>query len=150
MARIYALSPSRKFVNAAMSTLIKVGVGSASMYLMTTTGRRTGEPRTTPVTLVESDGERWLVAPYGNVSWVHNVTARPVLELRRGRHRETLSAERVDASTAAPILRQYVQKVAVTRPYFDAQPQDDLQAFIAEASKHPVFRLTNPTAEQPT
>ena len=41
-------------------------------YLLTTRGRKTGRPRTNPVVPVEHDRRRWLVAPYGPVSWVHN------------------------------------------------------------------------------
>jgi hypothetical protein len=26
----------------------------------------------TPITLVEASGQRWLVAPYGEVAWVRN------------------------------------------------------------------------------
>ena len=42
---------------------------------------------------------------------------------------------------AAPILQTYVRKVRIVRPYFDAAPDDPLEAFVAEASRHPVFRL---------
>ena len=39
-------------------------------YVMTTIGRKSGTPRMTPVTLVETTDKKWLVAPYGPVSWV--------------------------------------------------------------------------------
>ncbi|MBO0729437.1 MAG: nitroreductase family deazaflavin-dependent oxidoreductase [Acidimicrobiaceae bacterium] len=46
-----------------------------STYLLTIRGRKTGRPSTTPVTIVQHDGKRWLVAPYGAVSWVRNARA---------------------------------------------------------------------------
>lgn len=127
--------------------LLTLGLGPKSTYLLTTVGRRTGQQRTTPVTLVEDGEERWLVAPYGAVSWVHNVRRTPTVELRRGRRRITLLAHEVDAAAAGPILRRYVKHVAVTRPYFDASPTDDVAAFVSEADQHPVF-LLSPAAAQ--
>ncbi len=32
-----------------------------------------------------------------------------------------------------------MREVKVTRPYFDAQPDDDVATFAAEADRHPVF-----------
>ena len=55
-------------------------------YMMTTVGRKTGTPRKTPVTLVEEGTKKWLVAPYGPVSWVLNARAAGTVTLRRGKH----------------------------------------------------------------
>ena len=41
-----------------------------------------------------------------------------------------------------------MREVKVTRPYFDAQPDDDVAALAAEADRHPVFELL-PTAATP-
>ena len=118
-----------------------MGRGPASSYLLTTTGRTTGRPRTTPVTLVETDGRRWLVAPYGQVGWVRDVRATPVVSLRRGRTTMVLGAQEVDAETAGPVLRRYVVQVPVTAPFFAAGAADPVEAFVAEAPRHPVFAL---------
>lgn len=145
MARTYSLGVGRRVVNRVMTGLLTVGAGPASTYLLTTTGRRSGLPRTTPVTLVEDGTDRWLVAPYGVVPWVRNVRTNPNVVLRRGRDRQRLCATPVDPATAGPVLRQYARAVSVTRPYFDATPDDPDEAFAAEAAAHPVFRLTQPS-----
>jgi len=36
-------------------------------YLLTVPGRKSGQPRTTPIAVVEQDGKRYLLAPYGVV-----------------------------------------------------------------------------------
>jgi deazaflavin-dependent oxidoreductase (nitroreductase family) len=145
MAKAYRLGPARKAVNVLVTSMLRLGVGGKSSYLLTTTGRRTGRARTTPVTLVEGDGERWLVSPYGEVGWVHNVRALPEVSLQRGRVTELLHAEEAGAQTAGPVLRRYVRQVRVTAPFFDARAEDPEQAFTAEALRHPVFRLTEGT-----
>jgi deazaflavin-dependent oxidoreductase (nitroreductase family) len=141
MARRYVPGHSRKAVNVVARLLLTIGIGPKSTYLLTTAGGRTGQQRKTPVTLVEDGEKRWLVAPYGTVSWVHNVRRTPTIELRRGRRRIAMHAAEVDAATAGPILRCYAKQVPVTRPYFDAAPSDDVAAFVAEAQQHPVFLL---------
>jgi hypothetical protein len=40
---------------------------------------------------------------------------------------------------AAPVLTQYVTEIPITRPFFDAKPDAPLEAFVAEAHRHPVF-----------
>jgi len=142
MAKSYQLGPARRAVNALMNPLVRVGIGGKSTYLLTTTGCRTGQQRTTPVILVENDGQRWLVSPYGIVAWVHNVRAQPEVILRHGRRVETLHAGEVDAATAGPVLQRYVRNVRVTAPFFDAKGDDPVDRFIEEAPRHPVFKLT--------
>ena len=142
MAKTYQLGPARRTVNVLMKPLVRLGIGGRSTYLLTTTGRKSGQPRTTPVILVESDAERWLVAPYGVVAWVYNVRAQPEVSLRHGRRAEALHAEEVDAATAGPVLQRYVRNARVTAPFFDAKSDDPMEKFIEEAPRHPVFKLT--------
>lgn len=142
MAKTYRLGPMRRAANVMMTVLIRAGVGAKSSYLLITTGRLSGRLRTTPVTVVEFGGQRWLVAPYGTVGWVHNVRANGAVSLRRGSRAEVLHAEGVDAQTAGPVLQKYVRDVPITASFFDATADDPVANFIDEASRHPVFRLT--------
>jgi deazaflavin-dependent oxidoreductase (nitroreductase family) len=142
MAKSYRLGLGRRTINVVVTSMLRLGVGSKSNYLLTTTGRRTGQKRTTPVILVETDTERWLVSPYGPVAWVHNVRASPEVLLRRGKKAEQLHAEEVDSETAGPVLQRYVSQVRVTAPFFDARRGDPVARFVEEAPRHPVFRLT--------
>lgn len=116
--------------------------GPKSSYLHTTTGRRSGQTRTTPVVLVETEGQRWLVSPYGLVGWVHNVRALPEVSLRRGGTTEVLRAEEVGPEVAGPILRRYVRNARVTAPFFDAKADDPVERFVEEPPRHPVFKLS--------
>ncbi len=141
MATTYRLSPSRRAANRLVRLLLKLGLMPGPTYLLTVPGRRTGRPLSTPVTLVEEVDSRWLVAPYGDVAWVHNARAAGQVTLSRGRRSETLSIRELPAAEAAPVLKRYITRVPITRPYFDAKPDSPLAAFIAEAPRHPVFRL---------
>jgi deazaflavin-dependent oxidoreductase (nitroreductase family) len=143
MAKAYRLGPTRKATNVVMASLLRLGVPAPqrTSWLMTTRGRKTGEDRTTPVNLVEDGANRWLVSPYGAVGWVHNLRADPHLVLKRGRRRQSLLAEEVAPADSGSILKRYVKQVSITRPFFDATKDDPVEAFVAEADRHPVFRL---------
>jgi deazaflavin-dependent oxidoreductase (nitroreductase family) len=141
MASAYRLTPARRAANRVVRLLLKLGMMPGPTYLLTVPGRRTGRPLSTPVTLVEDDGDRWLVAPYGDVAWVRNARAAGQITLTRGRRTETVPIRELSPRDAAPVLQRYVTRVPITRPYFDVTPPSPLAAFEAEAPRHPVFHL---------
>jgi deazaflavin-dependent oxidoreductase (nitroreductase family) len=132
---------ARRAGNGLVRLLLRLGLGPARTYLLTVTGRRSGAPRSTPVTLVEEGGRRWLVAPYGEVAWVRNLRATGKATLARGGRTEAVAVREIKPEEAAAVLKWYVTRVPITRPYFDAKPESDLDAFRAEAPRHPVFAI---------
>jgi deazaflavin-dependent oxidoreductase (nitroreductase family) len=138
------MTRGRRVGDAIIGTFVRAGLVPHS-YMLTTKGRKTGRWRTTPVTLVERDGRRWLVAPYGPVSWVHNARAAGRVSVSRRGHRLEYTVREVSAAEAGPILKDYVQLARPTRPYFDAEPEAPVERFVAEAGRHPVFELTPDT-----
>jgi deazaflavin-dependent oxidoreductase (nitroreductase family) len=140
--KTYELGASRRLVNAVITPLTRFGLAGRHTYILTVRGRRSGAAHSTPVTLVE-DGERWLVAPYGAVGWVRNARAAGEVALSRRGRTETLMVEEVSAEQAAPVLKQYIESVPVVRSFFDATTTSPLSDFVAEAGRHPVFRLTS-------
>jgi hypothetical protein len=93
------------------------------------------------VSLVVIDGERWLVAPYGDRNWVKNARAAGWVELRRGRRRERLNVEELEPAAAVPVLQEYYRRGRVTRPFFDVSLDSSVEDWLAEAPRHPVFGL---------
>jgi deazaflavin-dependent oxidoreductase (nitroreductase family) len=145
MAATYRLSRGRRFVNVLVRILLRWDLGPRHTYLLTVRGRKSGRLVSTPVTLVEEGGLRWLVAPYGEVGWVRNARAAGEVTLRRGRRSETVVVFELDPAEAAPVLKRYVTEVPITRPFFDVTPESDLGAFASEAARHPVFRVVATT-----
>lgn len=136
----FRMTPLRRAGDRVIGAFVRLGVVPGS-YLLTTRGRKTGQPRTTPVTLVEADGRRWLVAPYGPVSWVLNARAAGRVTLRRGRHSEELAVREVSAEEAGPVLKRYLAITGPPRRYFRASKNSPVEEFVAEAPAHPVFEL---------
>src|SRR5207253_9660463 len=97
-----------KVANALLKTLVQLRVPSGSMAVVTAPGRRSGQPRSTPVNLLIEDGRRYLVSPYGVVGWVQNVRAAG--GRARPKHRGRTASVRLRAlppADAAPWLNHY-------------------------------------------
>ena len=144
MAAIYRLSVPRRVANAVLTPLVRLGIAPRDAYLVTTVGRKTARRYTTPVNLVQHAGQRWLVAPYGEREWVKNARAAAWVELRRGRETRRVEVAELPPEERAPILRAYVRAVPITRKFFEASRDAPVEAFAAEAERHPVFKLSPP------
>lgn len=127
-----------------MRPLAKRGLAGRSTYVLTVRGRTSGRLWSTPVSIVEHGGERWLVAPYGERNWVKNARAAGTVELQRGRRRDRLAVEEVDAVRAVPVLHEYYRRFRVTRRFFDVTLDSSDDEWLAEAPRHPAFRLGSP------
>lgn len=128
-------------LNALVRPLARLGLAGKHTHLLTVPGRASGKRWSTPVSIVRAGEERWLVAPYGERNWVRNARAAGWVELRRGRQHERLAVEELAPDAAAPVLREYYRLFRLTRPFFRVSPDSPPEAWLAEAPRHPVFRL---------
>ena len=55
--------------------LLRLGMPMGPNTLLTVRGRKSGEPRSAAVAIVEIDGRRWTIGAYGDVQWVRNLRA---------------------------------------------------------------------------
>ena len=88
-------------------------VGKAPILLLTTIGRRSGEPRTAPL-LYLRDGERLVVvASFGGTPkhpvWYLNLTANPAVTVQIGRETCAATASTANAENRARIWPQLVE-----------------------------------------
>jgi deazaflavin-dependent oxidoreductase (nitroreductase family) len=141
MAKAYRRHLGTRLTNWWFRTLTKLGLGAAYRHILTVPGRKTGQPHSTPVDVIEVGGDRWLVAGYGPANWVLNIRAHGEVTLSRGGHSGTHKVEEAGADDAIPVLRKYIAEIRVTRPYFDASPNSSDETIAAELSRHAVFRL---------
>ena len=96
----------RSLGNRLVAPLARLGLAGKRTHVLTVRGRKSGRRYSTPVQLVLGDGERWLVAPYGQREWVKNARAAGEVELTRARRTTRYRIEELDAAEAAPVLRE--------------------------------------------
>jgi deazaflavin-dependent oxidoreductase (nitroreductase family) len=141
MARTYKRNAATQVINWVFTTMTRFGVGASYRHLLTVRGRKTGQLRTTPVDVMDTGGQRWLVAGYGPADWVRNARAAGEVTLSRGGHQARYAIAEPTPDEAVPVLRKYLTDIRVTRPYFDATPASTDSELEAELPRHPVLRL---------
>lgn len=118
-----------------------VGFGRYPMYLLTVRGRKSGQPRTVPIVLLERNGKRYLASPYGIVDWVRNLRAAGEATLTRGRRTETVTARELPADEAALVLRDDVRGGNPFARSFGVTADSTLEEFERAVVRHPLFEL---------
>lgn len=141
MARIYRQNIATRVTNWVFTTLTRLGMGASYRHLLTVRGRQTGRLHTTPVDVMETGGQRWLVAGYGPADWVRNARAAGEVTLSRGGHQRQYAIAEPAPGEAVPVLRKYMTDIRVTRRYFDATAASPDSQIEAELVRHPVLRL---------
>ena len=137
---------TRNVFNRAVARLTRLGVSVLGSRVLETRGRKSGEPRRTPVNLLTLDGHEYLVSPRGNGQWVRNVRAdEGRLTLILGRRRQAYVARELDPADArtVQVLRAYLARwKAEVGVFFDGTgPDSSDDELAAIAPKHPIFEL---------
>lgn len=138
MAKSYEVTPTIRRINRFASWMARRGIGRQS--LLTTTGNKSGEAKSVPVSPISIDGVQYLVSPYGEVGWVKNARANPTVHLRSGGFSRTSTLIEI-TDEAASVVKAYYERESFSRPYMDVPESPELPDFEAASSKFPVFRI---------
>jgi deazaflavin-dependent oxidoreductase (nitroreductase family) len=94
-----------RFYNVIARRLLALGIRIGPDALITVPGRRTGIPRSTPVTICQNVGRRGLISPFGETHWVRNLRRAGRATLTFGRLREEVTAVELGPQEAAAFIR---------------------------------------------
>jgi len=131
--------------NPIARTLLGVGVPLGYNGLLTVRGRKTGQPRTTPIAIIDTGGRRWVWAPWGDVHWVQNLRAagRGTITVR-GRAQD-VAAKELDHAERLAFFRDVLRPVAKDLPFglhfIKLVDGVDLDDPVEAAEGRPVFEL---------
>ncbi len=130
-------------VNQVVMALQRLGFVVGSMHVLAVPGRQSGIPRSTPVSLLTIDGQRYIVAGLDDADWVLNARAAGRGNLQRGRTEESISLIELPVAERAPILREFPRLQPNGVPFFTRLygVTADPEAFAALAESCPVFRV---------
>jgi deazaflavin-dependent oxidoreductase (nitroreductase family) len=144
-------------LNPIAMTLLRLGVRpDPRMALVTTSGRKTGRDRTIPIGVFDRDGRKYIVAAFGEVSWVLNVRASGTATITEGQRKTTYAAGQVYGDEAASVLRDCLRAYLpsplagpMLRQRIAVDGDAPLEVLAAEALRTPVFRLTQLDTPRP-
>jgi len=103
------LKPMNKFMMAVQ----KLGIPTGPAMVLTVPGRKSGQPRSTPMTPFEFQGGLYVVAGYPGADWAANARAAGVGTLARGRRARQVRIIELTAEEARPVLRVFPTEVPV-------------------------------------
>lgn len=129
--------------NRAVAVLTRAGVSVAGSRVLEVRGRKSGEPRRTPVNLLTVEGTRYLVAPRGHTQWVRNLRSRGEGRLLLGRRAEPFAATELADDDKPALLREYLRRWKwEVGAFFGGVGPDSSDAELREiAPDHPIFRI---------
>ncbi|HSP54606.1 MAG TPA: nitroreductase family deazaflavin-dependent oxidoreductase [Dehalococcoidia bacterium] len=132
-----------KLFNRIFGSIAGAGLMPKKNIMLETKGRKSGQTRSVPVTIVEYDGQRYLVSPRGESEWVRNVRADAGRATLRHGKRETVLLQELAPGERALIIQKYLRENAMaTKQHFGIDPKSDISEFERIAPLHPVFRIT--------
>jgi len=103
------LKPMNKFMMAVQ----KLGIPTGPAMVLTVRGRKSGRPRSTPMTPFEHDGALYVVAGYPGSDWAANARTAGAGTLARGRRSRRVKIVELGTDEAGPILRSFAVEVPV-------------------------------------
>jgi deazaflavin-dependent oxidoreductase (nitroreductase family) len=105
-------------------------------------GRRSGQPVSLPVAVVQLDGSRFLVSMLGrDANWVRNAHAANGRAVLRRRGREQVVLREIPVAERPPVLRHYLAIAPGARPHFPVDWRAPMADFVPIADRYPVFRI---------
>jgi deazaflavin-dependent oxidoreductase (nitroreductase family) len=138
MAKQYEVTTGKRVVSWMMGQAARFGLGDFAV--LTTTGRKSGEPRVVTVSPITHDGTEFVVSPYGDSAWVLNLRADPAATLRRGGSERQVTLVEVTGRQDG-VVAAYHRREAFARQFMDL-PDDPTPADVAATSaQFPVFRV---------
>src|SRR5947199_10151082 len=139
--------------NPAVATCLKLarrflidhhrwGRAVRAWYILSIPGRKTGKMRSTPVSVLHVNGQRYVVTGF-ETQWVKNARKAGRGMLARGHKKEQVVLVELAVEERPPILREFPRQVPHGVPFFEKllNIPGDPEALAAAAPRCPVFRL---------
>jgi deazaflavin-dependent oxidoreductase (nitroreductase family) len=148
MAKTHKIPFYVRLGNILTLTLMGAGVklvgpylffGHYPMYMLTVRGRKSGQPRTVVLAIIQRNGKRYVSSPFGIVDWVRNLRAAGEAILTRGRRSETVNVTELPKGEAALVLQEDVKGGNPFSRNFGVTADSSLEEFERAVVSHPLF-----------
>lgn len=133
-----------KQMNKVVKAMQKLGIKTGPAMVLTVPGRKSGRPRSTPMTPFELEGHLYTVAGFPKADWALNARAAGVGTLSRGRKSRPVKIVELSVDEARPVLRAFPTQVPVGVGFGKRSglvQEGTPDEFETLAGRIPVFRL---------
>jgi deazaflavin-dependent oxidoreductase (nitroreductase family) len=102
-----------KPLNKVLLAVQRLGLGMKELPVLTVPGRKSGKPRSTPLSVLEHEGQRYLLEGFPGADWARNVrAANGLATLTTGKRRGPVRLVELDPQEALPVLRLWPVRLA--------------------------------------
>jgi len=138
MAKEYEVTTGKRVVSWIMAGAARLGLGN--FVVLTTTGRRSGQPREVTTSPISDDEGQYLVSPYGDSAWVLNARAKPTVTIKRGGSETRVRLVEVTGEKPE-LVRAYYEREGFARQFMEVPGEAAVADFAAVSTRFPVFRI---------
>ena len=150
--------PLFRAIGPLMRLVLRRGPPAGPNALLTVRGRVTGRPYSTPVAIWELGDRRFVQASFGVVGWVRNLRASGEAVIRRGRWSLAVRVTELSPADGGQLMHDAlagfrrprllrvllgptVRPPAAILHRYRLRVDDQLEDYVAEAQRHPLFEL---------
>jgi len=130
--------------------LLRLGLRIGPNWLITIRGRKTGEPHSYPLAVIQASGSSYVIGTFGDVGWCRNLRANPDSEMQLGSNHRAIHAVELTVDEAASFFRDTLAAEIPSMPllsrvatniFVRGAAPEILSDPSAAALSRPVFRL---------
>jgi deazaflavin-dependent oxidoreductase (nitroreductase family) len=141
-ANFRAANGMERAFNRAYGFFVGLGIGFSYSYLLEVRGRKSGKIYSTPVSLLELGGKKFLVAPRGQTQWARNAEAAGEVILKRGSKRQKYRVRPLADEEKPEVLKTYLDSYkGAVQKFFPVTAGSPVSAFVELAARYPVFEI---------
>jgi deazaflavin-dependent oxidoreductase (nitroreductase family) len=135
-----------RYTNRIVRGLSRLGISTGAVHVLTVPGRKSGKPRSTPVSPLTVEADRYLVAALPRSDWALNVRAAGQGQLSHGRRRNQVTITEVtDSDLRRAVMRSFPQQLPGGVSMFvrlGLVRGGDPEEFAAAADQVAIFRVS--------
>ena len=138
MAKDYQVTTGKRLISWLMGGAARLGLGN--FIVLTTTGRKSGEPRQVTLAPISDDEGEYLVSPYGDSAWVRNARENPTATIRQGRSQRAVRLVEITGEKPE-LVKRYYEREGYARQFMGVPGEAALSDFATVSERFPVFRV---------
>lgn len=138
MAKDYEVTTGKRIISWLMAKMARLRLGN--FVVLTTTGRKSGQPRDVTVSPISDREGEYIVSPYGDSAWVLNARANPDALIKRGGSASPVRLVEVTGEKSE-LVKAYYEREGFARQFMDVPGEATVNDFASVSDRFPVFRI---------
>lgn len=138
MAKDYEVTTGKRIISWLTAKMARLRLGN--FVVLTTTGRKSGQPRDVTVSPISDREGEYIVSPYGDSAWVLNARTNPDALIKRGGSASPVRLVEV-TEEKSELVKAYYEREGFAGRFMDVPGEATVNDFASVSDRFPVFRI---------